>query len=48
MGHICISHVEENKHVVVQLAQELEAVGYQTWHDTRDSLPGSSYLVQTE
>ena len=48
MSHIFISHVEEDKDVVVQLAQELEAAGYQTWHYTRDSLPGSSYLVQTE
>ena len=48
MSHIFISHVEEDKDVVVLLAQELEAAGYQTWHYTRDSLPGSSYLVQTE
>ena len=48
MSHIFISHVEEDKDVVALLAQELEAAGYQTWHYTRDSLPGSSYLVQTE
>jgi len=48
MSHIFISHVEEDKEVVALLAQELEAAGYQTWYYTRDSLPGSSYLVQTE
>ena len=48
MSHIFISHVDEDKDVVALLAQELEAAGYQTWHYTRDSLPGSSYLVQIE
>jgi hypothetical protein len=48
MSHICISHVQEDKNVVVQLAQELGAAGYQTWHYTYDSLPCGSYLVQTE
>jgi TIR domain len=47
MRHIFISHVAEDTDVAVPIAQGLEAAGYQTWHYTRDSLPGVSYLVQT-
>ena len=47
MHHIFISYVAEDTDIAQQLAQGLEAAGYQTWHYTRDSLAGPSYLAQT-
>jgi hypothetical protein len=47
MPPLFISYVAEDTDVVELLAGALEATGYWTWYYTRDSLPGSSYLVQT-
>ncbi len=47
MRDIFFSYVEEDVDIAEQIAQGLEAVGYTTWHYTRDSLPGVSYLLQT-
>jgi hypothetical protein len=44
MPDIFISYVEEDVHIVQEIAQGLEAAEYTTWYYTRDSLPGSSYL----
>ena len=47
MNHIFISHVEEDKELALELVQSLESAGYSTWHYTRDSVSGPSYLLQT-
>jgi formylglycine-generating enzyme required for sulfatase activity len=47
VGHIFLSHVEEDFDVVEQLAQGLESGGYEVWFYERDSVPGRSYLLQT-
>jgi TIR domain-containing protein len=47
MSDVFISHVEENRSLVEELAYGLEAAGYTTWYYERDSLPGLSYLLQT-
>jgi hypothetical protein len=47
MRDIFISHVEEDAHLVIEMAPALEAAGYSTWYYERDTLPGLSYLLQT-
>lgn len=47
MGHVFISHVEEDSALALPLAEGLEAAGFKTWYYERDSLPGHSYLIQT-
>jgi TIR domain/WD domain, G-beta repeat len=47
MSQVFISHVEEDRDIVEEMARGLEAAGYTTWYYERDSLPGLSYLIQT-
>ncbi len=46
MGHIFISHAQEDSSIAIQTAEALEAKGYNTWYYERDSLPGPAYLAQ--
>jgi TIR domain len=43
---VFISHVEEDQALALEIARELEAVGFSTWYYERDSEPGMSYLLQ--
>ena len=47
MGHIFISHVEEDALVADPICDALGAAGYETWNYRRNSKPGLSYLLQT-
>jgi hypothetical protein len=46
MGHIFISHAEEDARVATELARLLGEAGYSTWHYEQDSKLGLSYLAQ--
>ncbi len=47
MSDIFLSYVVQDTDIAEQIAHSLAVVGYETWHYTRDSLPGISYLLQT-
>ena len=47
MGHVFISHVEEDGAPALELRAALEAAGYRTWCYECDTVPGCSYLLQT-
>ncbi len=47
MNDIFISHVEEDADVALEIALGLEQAGYKTWCYEVDSIPGTSYLIQT-
>jgi cell division septation protein DedD len=47
MNYIFISHVEEDADVALEIALGLEKAGYKTWCYEIDSVPGTSYLIQT-
>jgi hypothetical protein len=47
MGMIFFSHVEKDKQIVIELAQELDNEDYSTWYYERDGIVGSSYLLNT-
>lgn len=47
MSDVFISHVEEDSDVSLELALGLEKAGFTTWCYERDSIPGTSYLIQT-
>lgn len=42
-----LSHVEEDRDIAEAIAANLEASGCSAWYYERDSVPGSSYLLQT-
>jgi len=46
MGHIFMSHIEKDASILKQIAQVIEAAGYNTWYFERDVMPGTSYLIQ--
>lgn len=46
MADIFISYVEEDASLVIAIAQTLERRGYTAWYYERNSLPGTSYLLQ--
>ncbi len=46
MGHIFISHVEEDQKIALEIAKGLEEAGYTTWYYERDGIPGVGYLEQ--
>lgn len=47
MGHIFVSHVEEDALMADALCAALYAEGYGTWNYRQDGKPGLSYLLQT-
>ena len=47
MSDVFISYVEEDSGLAVELAQGLKQLGYSTWYDGEDSIPGVKYLLQT-
>jgi eukaryotic-like serine/threonine-protein kinase len=47
MGHIFISHVEEDEPTVLEIVRGVESAGFRTWYYKRDCIPGLSYLIQT-
>jgi hypothetical protein len=47
MYDIFFSHVEEDADISLQIALQLEKEGYSTWSYEVDSIPGSSYLLET-
>src|SRR5437016_3166471 len=46
MGHVFISHVEEDAATARELAVGLEEAGYTTWLYERNSLPSPPYVTQ--
>lgn len=46
MGHIFISHAEEDRAVAAKLAELLSEAGYSTWHYEKDSKLAVSYVDQ--
>ena len=48
MGHVFISHSEMDFAAVKEIVTILEHAGYRTWFFERDSVPGTSYLVQIQ
>jgi len=46
MSLIFLSHIEEDKPVMEEISRGLEDSGYPTWYFERDTLPGTSYLLQ--
>jgi TIR domain len=47
LGHIFISHVEEDAKIVEEIAKNLESKGFATWYYERDLIPGQSYKLTT-
>ena len=47
LGHIFISHVEEDGKIAEEIAKNLESKGFSTWYYKRDFIPGQSYLLTT-
>jgi hypothetical protein len=47
MSDLFISHVEEDRGIVLELARGVESAGFTTWYYERDCDGGASYLVQT-
>ena len=47
MSDVFISYVEEDSAIAQQIANELDNAGFTTWYYERDSLVGTSYLLQT-
>lgn len=47
MKAVFLAHVEKDQSLAIELASELEILGYSIWYYERDSLPGQSYLLNT-
>jgi len=45
MIDIFVSHVEEDRALVEELAHAIESQGYSTWYYERDSVPGTPFLL---
>jgi hypothetical protein len=48
MSDVFICHAEEDTDVVLEIARNLEAVGYSVWYYERDSFIGVDYLDQVD
>ena len=48
MGHVFVSHSEKDVAKVKEIVDGLECAGYPAWTFERDTLPGTSYLVQIQ
>ncbi len=46
MADIFISHVEEDAHLAIDIAEAIESMGFSSWYYERDTVPGRSYLLQ--
>jgi hypothetical protein len=47
MKRVFLSHVEEDQVIALEMARELDAIGYSAWCYENDAVPGPSYLVNT-
>ncbi len=47
MKQLFFSHVEEDSHIGLQLANAIEKIGYSIWCYEKDSIPLVSYLINT-
>jgi TolB-like protein len=47
VANVFLSHVAEDRDLMLRLAQAIEQAGFSTWYYERDCIPGPSYLLQT-